>query len=104
MKETVNEEKATAETIKLDQFLKLAQVVESGGQAKHLIQTGMVFVNGVIEMRHGRKLRAGDVVVVEGEELVVDRIAKRRRLHGTACCLSAPCCNLRSYPGCYRWA
>lgn len=72
MQETVNEEKATAETIKLDQFLKLAQVVESGGQAKHLIQTGMVFVNGVIEMRRGRKLRAGDVVVVEGEELVVE--------------------------------
>lgn len=77
MKEKVNEEKATEEkateeTIKLDQFLKLAQVVESGGQAKHLIQTGMVFVNGVIEMRRGRKLRAGDVVVVEGEELVVE--------------------------------
>jgi ribosome-associated protein len=59
------------ETIKLDQFLKLAQVVESGGQAKQLIQAGLVFVNGSIEMRRGRKLRAGDVVVVEDEELVV---------------------------------
>ena len=65
-------EEAVAETIKLDQFLKLAQVVESGGQAKQLIQSGMVWVNGVIEMRRGRKLRAGDVVVVDGEELVVD--------------------------------
>jgi len=63
---------AVEETIKLDQFLKLAQVVESGGQAKQLIQSGMVWVNGVIEMRRGRKLRAGDVVVVDGEELVVD--------------------------------
>ena len=72
LKEKAPKEKATEETIKLDQFLKLAQVVESGGQAKHLIQTGMVFVNGVIEMRRGRKLRAGDVVVVEGEELVVE--------------------------------
>ncbi len=65
-------EEAVEETIKLDQFLKLAQVVESGGQAKQLIQSGMVWVNGVIEMRRGRKLRAGDVVVVDGEELVVD--------------------------------
>jgi len=64
---------AVEETIKLDQFLKLAQVVESGGQAKQLIQSGMVWVNGVIEMRRGRKLRAGDVVVVDGEELVVDK-------------------------------
>lgn len=60
-----------AETIKLDQFLKLAQVVQSGGEAKHLIQSGAVQVNGQIETRRGRKLRHGDVVVVEGEELVV---------------------------------
>lgn len=60
------------ETIKLDQFLKLAQVVESGGQAKQLIQAGLVFVNGAIEVRRGRKLRAGDVVMVDGEELVVE--------------------------------
>ncbi|MCE7980634.1 MAG: RNA-binding S4 domain-containing protein [Caldilinea sp. CFX5] len=65
-------EAAAEETIKLDQFLKLAQVVESGGQAKQLIQSGMVWVNGMIEMRRGRKLRAGDVVVVDGEELVVE--------------------------------
>lgn len=67
-----NEAEPAEETIKLDQFLKLAQVVKSGGEAKQLIQTGLVWVNGVIEMRRGRKLRAGDVVVVDGEELVVD--------------------------------
>jgi ribosome-associated protein len=60
-----------AEYIKLDQFLKLAQIVQSGGEAKHLIQSGEVRVNGVIETRRGRKLRHGDVVVVQGEELVV---------------------------------
>lgn len=60
------------ETIKLDQFLKLAHIVESGGQAKQLIQAGLVWVNGTIETRRGRKLRAGDVVVVDGEELVVE--------------------------------
>lgn len=67
-----NEAEPAEETIKLDQFLKLAQVVKSGGEAKQLIQTGLVWVNGVIEMRRGRKLRAGDVVVVDGEELVVE--------------------------------
>jgi ribosome-associated protein len=59
------------ETIKLDQFLKLAQVVQSGGEAKTLIQSGQVMVNGQVETRRGRKLRPGDVVVVGGEELVV---------------------------------
>lgn len=67
-----SEAEPAEETIKLDQFLKLAQVVKSGGEAKQLIQAGLVWVNGVIEMRRGRKLRAGDVVVVDGEELVVD--------------------------------
>lgn len=60
------------EYIKLDQFLKLAQVVQTGGEAKVLIQSGQVMVNGVIETRRGRKLRPGDVVVVDGEELVVE--------------------------------
>jgi ribosome-associated protein len=59
------------EFIKLDQFLKLAQVVQSGGEAKQLIQSGQVWVNGEVETRRGRKLRPGDVVVVNGEELVV---------------------------------
>jgi ribosome-associated protein len=59
------------ETIKLDQFLKLAQVVETGGQAKHVIQSGLVMVNGAVEVRRGRKLVPGDVVNVDGEELIV---------------------------------
>ena len=59
------------EYIKLDQFLKLAQLVQSGGEAKHLIQSGAVLVNGEVETRRGRKLYAGDVVDVEGEQLVV---------------------------------
>jgi ribosome-associated protein len=60
------------ETIKLDQFLKLAQVVQTGGEAKVLIQSGQVMVNGEVETRRGRKLRPGDVVRVDGEELVVE--------------------------------
>lgn len=58
--------------IKLDQFLKLAGVVYSGGEAKHLIQSGGVVVNGEVETRRGRKLRHGDVVIVAGEEFWVE--------------------------------
>ncbi len=60
------------EYIKLDQFLKLANMVESGGQAKVLIQGGQVKVNGEVETRRGRKLRQGDSVEFEGEVLVVE--------------------------------
>ena len=59
------------EYIKLDQFLKLAQIAMTGGQAKAIILEGMVKVNGAVETRRGRKLRHGDRVEVEGEELVV---------------------------------
>ena len=62
----------TEATIKLDQFLKLAQVVQTGGQAKQLIQGGYVSVNGIVETRRGRKLQVGDRVEVDGEELVLE--------------------------------
>ena len=58
------------ETIELDQFLKLAEVTQSGGQAKHLIQSGAVLVNGIVETRRGKKLRPGDSVSVDGEEFI----------------------------------
>lgn len=59
------------EYIKLDQFLKLAQITMTGGQAKAIILEGLVKVNGEVELRRGRKLHHGDRVEVEGEELVV---------------------------------
>jgi len=59
------------EFIKLDQFLKVQQLVMSGGEAKHLIQSGEVMVNGEEETRRGRKLHHGDVVSVDGVEMVV---------------------------------
>ncbi len=61
----------TDEYIKLDQFMKLAQIATTGGLAKAMIQEGMVKVNGEVETRRGRKLRDGDRVEVDGEELVV---------------------------------
>jgi ribosome-associated protein len=59
-------------TIKLDQFLKRAGAVMSGGEAKHLIKEGSVSVNGQVETRRGRQLHEGDQVVIEGEAFVVE--------------------------------
>jgi ribosome-associated protein len=52
--------------IKLDQFLKLADCVPTGGMAKALLQDQAVKVNGENEDRRGRKLYAGDMVEVDG--------------------------------------
>ncbi|HEY9758454.1 MAG TPA: RNA-binding S4 domain-containing protein [Oculatellaceae cyanobacterium] len=65
---------STSDSIQLDQFLKLQNVVSSGGEAKHLIQGGGVKVNGEIETRRGRKLKEGDTVIVAGEEFIVERV------------------------------
>ena len=54
------------DAIRLGQFLKLANLVESGGEAKPLVADGEVTVNGEVETRRGRQLRVGDVVVVGG--------------------------------------
>ena len=62
----------TGEYIKLDQFMKLADLVGSGGAAKHLIREGAVAVNGEPETRRGRKLRDGDVVTFNGEDYVIE--------------------------------
>ncbi|MEM6520944.1 MAG: RNA-binding S4 domain-containing protein [Cyanobacteria bacterium P01_D01_bin.71] len=51
--------------IKLDQFLKWQQIAQTGGEAKVIIQNGLVEVNGEMELRRGRKLFPGDVVTVE---------------------------------------
>jgi ribosome-associated protein len=52
--------------IHLDQALKLAGLAGSGGEAKAVIQDGLVSVNGATEMRRGRKLRPGDVIEFGG--------------------------------------
>jgi ribosome-associated protein len=59
-------------TIKLDKFLKLASAVGTGGEAKVLIQAGEVLVNGEVETRRGRQLRAGDEVDLQGEIFTVE--------------------------------
>jgi ribosome-associated protein len=55
------------EFIKLQDFLKFANAVESGGMAKTFIQQGDVCVNGEVCTMRGKKLRPGDVVTFNGE-------------------------------------
>ncbi|MGH2900202.1 MAG: RNA-binding S4 domain-containing protein [Solirubrobacteraceae bacterium] len=59
------------ETIRLGQLLKLAGIARSGGEARGLLTDGEVRVNGDVETRRGRQLRAGDVVEALGERLRV---------------------------------
>ena len=54
------------ESIRLGQFLKLADLVELGSDAKELLSEGEVLVNGEPETRRGRQLRVGDVVEHDG--------------------------------------
>lgn len=59
------------EFIKLGQALKLAGLVESGVDAKIVIQNGEVKVNGEVDTRRGKKLVAGDVVSFNGNEFTI---------------------------------
>ncbi|MEV0900090.1 RNA-binding S4 domain-containing protein [Actinoplanes sp. NPDC049802] len=52
--------------IRLGQFLKLADLIDTGGEGKILISSGDVTVNGEVDLRRGRQLRPGDVVEVLG--------------------------------------
>lgn len=63
--------KLREEFIKLGQALKAAGFVESGVEAKDVIQDGLVSVNGEIDTRRGRKLYDGDVVIFEGKEIKI---------------------------------
>ena len=60
------------ESLRLDQFLKLRGIAETGGQAKLLIQSGEIQVNGDVETRRRRKLVVGDVVEVDGQAYLLD--------------------------------
>ena len=57
--------------IKLDQFLKLADIVMSGGEAKLVIMSEEVKVNGEVCTQRGKKLRSGDVVEYKGQQFTV---------------------------------
>ena len=61
----------SGDNIRLGQFLKLANAIDSGSDAKVLLAEGVVRVNGEPETRRGRQLASGDVVEVREHRLVV---------------------------------
>jgi len=65
------------EVIRLGQLLKHAGLVDSGAEAKHVLGEGMVTVDGEPEIRRGRQLHAGAVVVLDGAEEPVRVTAER---------------------------
>lgn len=65
--------KLREEFIKLGQALKASGLVESGVEAKDVIQDGLVLVNGEPEVRRGRKLYDGDTVSFDGQEIKIEK-------------------------------
>lgn len=65
----------TTEYIKLDSFLKFCGAALTGGQAKEMVKSGAVKVNNEICFQRGRKLKAGDEILIEaaGTRYVVEK-------------------------------
>jgi ribosome-associated protein len=61
----------TKEPIRLGQFLKLANLVQDGLEAKIHIQNGEVSVNGILETRRGKKLTHGDQITMKGSHYLI---------------------------------
>ena len=59
------------EYIKLDALLKFAALVGTGGEAKQVIQEGMVQVNHEVCTMRGKKLRSGDTVLFQGQQVTI---------------------------------
>ena len=57
--------------IELDKLLKAMGLVESGGRARVLIAAGQVKVDGQVELRKTAKMRAGQVVSFDGQQVTV---------------------------------
>lgn len=63
----MKEIKIETEFIKLEQLMKFASMVQTGGEAKMLINQELVLVNGEICTQRGKKIRTGDEVEFDGE-------------------------------------
>lgn len=61
----MKEIKIETEFIKLDQFLKHAGVVQTGGEAKMMIQEGMISLNNQVVTQRGKKIRKDDIIEIE---------------------------------------
>ena len=62
-----------SEYITLGQFLKLADIIQTGGEAKSFLAQNKVVIDGVEDNRRGRKLRGGEIVEVLGQKYEITR-------------------------------
>ena len=60
------------EFIKLGQALKAAGFVDSGVEAKFAVQDGLVKLNGAVEKQRGKKLRPGDIIEFNGNQIKIE--------------------------------
>ena len=67
----MEEKKISTEYITLGQFLKFANIIETGGREKEFLKTNLVLVNSIEENRRGRKLYRGDVVEVNNNSFKI---------------------------------
>lgn len=67
----MEEKKISTEHITLGQFLKFANIIETGGREKEFLKTNVVLVNSIEENRRGRKLYRGDVVEVNNNSFKI---------------------------------
>lgn len=63
--------KINSEYITLGQLLKMTDFIQSGGEAKFAVKELHITVNGEMENRRGRKLRSGDVIVIEDQSFTL---------------------------------
>ena len=64
----MKEIKIYTEYVTLGQFLKIADIIQTGGEAKFYLSQNVIYVNGEVDNRRGRKLRTNDIVIVNKEE------------------------------------
>ncbi len=62
----MNQVSIETDYIKLDQFLKLAGVAQTGGQAKIMISEGIITVNNEVVLQRGKKIRKNDIIEIKG--------------------------------------
>ncbi len=71
MNKKIIEIKIDSEFITLGQFLKFADIIQSGGEAKIFLSQNDVYVDDELDTRRGRKLRPGNKIVVLGKEYLI---------------------------------
>ena len=65
----------TTDYVTLGQFLKLASIIQSGGEAKSYLLDAHCLINGEEDNRRGRKLRDGDKIEIEGNIYIIEHVS-----------------------------